>query len=218
MERDTETSEACPIDALFDLASSSPRILGFEGLHRAHQIDQIAIRAGLRLPRELSLEELYAPDAGGDRARDEGPADPCFCPLPMSSDLAPVSHLREILCEALFDDFGRPLDVDRDQGHRLNRARDGLTQAALDYGLSPALTALGLVVQTTREDVTGRVASKLIPAAMGLLADGLMTRVRRCAEPWCRAPFFDHSRNARAQFCSQLCAARVRKRRERAAA
>ncbi|NUP73235.1 MAG: CGNR zinc finger domain-containing protein [Sinomonas sp.] len=202
-----------PIAALLELASTSPRLVGIEGLNYVTQLDRVAVRSGLSVPSAPSLEEIAA-FRGADRSRAERPADAAeCCPLPGLSDLGPVAQLRETLCAALFDEEGSP-----NCGPAVYIAGERLTRAALEYGLLPALTRDGrLTVDSARADVAGRLASRLVPAAMSLVADGLMPRLRTCSDVWCRAPFLDRTRNGCAQFCSRTCAARVRKRRQRAA-
>ena len=92
-----------------------------------------------------------------------------------------------------------------------------LTATARVYALAPALTDDDgvLTVFTAREDVAGRLASRLVPAAMAVVAEGFLSRIRRCSDPWCRSPFIDRTRNGSAVSCSRKCAERIRKQRLR---
>jgi predicted RNA-binding Zn ribbon-like protein len=124
----------------------------------------------------------------------------------LASDIGPVRRLREILVAALFDD---------DAAYAAER----LTLAALDYGLHPELSHDGgQTVASNRTDFVGRLAARLVPTAMELVAEGLMTRLRICSDVWCRSPFLDRTRNRNARFCSPNCSARTRMRRFREAA
>lgn len=205
--------DADPIAALLELATTSPRFLGVEGLYYCDQIGRVAVRAGLKVPPRPSLEDIVT-RRGTDPFSTDGAADPIWCPLPGEHDLVPVSELREALCAALFEADGTPRT-----GLASDGASEQLTAAALEYGLAPALTPDGVMtVLSTRVDLAGRLASKLVPAAMSLVADGLMLRLRRCSDPWCRAPFLDRTRNGIAASCSRSCSERARKRRQRWAA
>jgi hypothetical protein len=189
------------VAALTGLVATSPSFLGIDGLHYVNQLRRLAEQAGLNVPPELTVEEMVA--LGADWSDDGDPSDPRWCPFPGQSDIIPVRELRESLRSSLFEDDGR-------------EASARLTAGARNYGLTPALTADDLpAVATDREDVAGRLASRLIPAAMELVSRGLLARVRLCADPWCRSPFIDRTRNGSAASCSPRCSERVRKRRYR---
>lgn len=185
--------------ALMELVSTAPQVLGHEGLNYVSDIDRILTRSGLRVPPEPTLEEIVrGVDLGGGE-----PDDPLWCPLPGESDIDDVRGLRQRLWRGVFRDGGRD-------------AREELNAAAVRFGLTPALTCDGrAAVLATHEDVAARLASRLVPAAMNLVADGLLSRISFCDDPWCRSPFFDRTRNGRRTYCSPRCAARLRKRRLR---
>ncbi|WP_443022671.1 ABATE domain-containing protein [Sinomonas sp.] len=201
MEHAGEVDATVP---LMELLATSPQILGHDGLNYVSEIHRIAEHAGLRVPSPPTLEQLVAlsraghidaggPDAGGD----------LWCPLPGQSDVDPVRQLRERLRRAILDEGGR-------------EACERLTEAAEAYSLHPALgTGGSSSVRTSRQDVAARLASRLVPAAMGVVSRGLLSRVRFCADPWCRSPFVDRTRNRSAACCSPRCAGRLRKRRLR---
>ena len=181
--------------------ATSPQFLGHDGLNYLNEIRRIGERAGLEIPRAPTLAEIIAGASDRDDAHGE---DPLWCPVPGDSDLDAIRELRERLCEALFGDQGADVC-------------SRLTLIALDYSLIPALNSDGcLTVHTNRGDVAGRFASRLVPAAMALVSERLLARIRFCADLWCRSPFLDRTRNGSAMCCSARCSARLRKRRFRA--
>ncbi|MDQ4502992.1 CGNR zinc finger domain-containing protein [Sinomonas sp. ASV322] len=201
------------VSALMELLATSPSFLeiggiAFDGLNHVNQLRALSERAGLAVPRELSVEEIFA--LRGKEPLDAlSLDDPGWCPSPGISDVAAVRRLRETLRDALFAS-GAPSE---------KMAARRLTSAARGYLLTPALTDRGdLMVQTSQSDFSSRLAARLVPAAMRLVADGQMHRLGRCAEPWCRSPFVDRSRNGSAAYCGARCASRARMRRHRDAA
>lgn len=169
-----------PIAALMELLATSPMFEPGDGLNYVNQLKRVAERAGLKLPEEVTLYELAI---GAFSDEDTGEVD--WCPLPGVSDLVKVRGLRELLAGALYIDEG-------------SRASERLTLAALDYGLHPAVTDDGVqAVRSSRQDFVGRLAARLVPATMRILAEELTDRLKICSDVGCRSPFLDRTRKLR---------------------
>jgi len=96
-----------------------------------------------------------------------------------------------------------------------------LDDAVARTGLTPRFGAAGAALEPTRTGIRRAIGRVLAVAFLAGLDDDTWSRFRGCADPTCRAVFWDRSKNRSGRWCSMSSCgnrAKVRAYRERHAA